>query len=113
MNKKSFASLPIISTNRLRLRAISFEDEKEILKLRSDERVNKYLDRVSSATIEEARQFIGKILMAVDTKEAYYWAITRKDNDKLIGTICYFNISDDGEEAEIGFELLPEFQGQE
>lgn len=29
-----------------------------------------------------------------------------------MGTICLWNFSDDRSEAEVGFELLPEFQGK-
>ena len=32
--------------------------------------------------------------------------------DKLIGTICLFDFSDDNLKAEIGYELLPDFQGK-
>jgi ribosomal-protein-alanine N-acetyltransferase len=32
--------------------------------------------------------------------------------DKLIGTICLFDFSEDLSKAEIGFELLPHFQGK-
>ena len=34
------------------------------------------------------------------------------DTDKLIGTICLFDFSDDNLKSEIGYELLPEFQGK-
>jgi ribosomal-protein-alanine N-acetyltransferase len=32
--------------------------------------------------------------------------------DKLIGTICLFDFSGDNLKAEIGYELLPDFQGK-
>jgi ribosomal-protein-alanine N-acetyltransferase len=32
--------------------------------------------------------------------------------DKLIGTICLFDFSEDHSKAEIGYELLPGFQGK-
>ena len=41
-----------------------------------------------------------------------YWAITFKNQPNLIGTICLWNISEDGTKAEVGFELLPEFHGK-
>ena len=41
-----------------------------------------------------------------------YWAITFNNQPNLIGTICLWNISEDGTKAEIGFELLPEFHGK-
>ncbi|HKI78042.1 MAG TPA: GNAT family N-acetyltransferase, partial [Ignavibacteriaceae bacterium] len=33
-----------------------------------------------------------------------------KGNEKLVGTICIWQISEEQSKAEIGFELLPEFQ---
>ena len=33
------------------------------------------------------------------------------NKDKLIGTICLFNFLDDNKLAEIGYELLPGYQG--
>jgi ribosomal-protein-alanine N-acetyltransferase len=42
-----------------------------------------------------------------------YWAITFNNQPNLIGTICLWNISDNGNIAEIGFELLPKFHGKE
>ena len=32
--------------------------------------------------------------------------------DKLIGTNCLFNFTNDNLNAEIGYELLPDFQGK-
>lgn len=111
MENYNFATFPVLSTARLHLRALSMSDEKEIFRLRSDEGVNKYLDRTRSASIEEVRDFILKRVSAINNKDVLYWAIAQKTNDRLVGTICYFNISNEDRKAEIGFELLPEFQG--
>ena len=45
-------------------------------------------------------------------QESMYWAICLKENNSLIGTICLFDFSADQQTAEIGFELLPPFQGK-
>ncbi len=45
-------------------------------------------------------------------KNLVYWAITLNGTDKLIGTICLFDFQDDNLKAEIGYELLPDFQGK-
>jgi ribosomal-protein-alanine N-acetyltransferase len=44
--------------------------------------------------------------------DSIYWAITLSGTNKLIGTICLFDFSEDDSKAEIGYELLPGFQGK-
>jgi len=103
---------PVLTTGRLTLRRLGMNDAPEIKKLRSDKRVNEYLDRPGSITTREAKEFIQKIEKAISNNESAYWAITLTNEDKLIGTICYWNISLEKEMAEIGYELHPDFQGK-
>jgi len=108
----TFTPFPVLKTERLTLRQLSVNDDKEIFALRSDKQVNKYIDRDPSNTIEDARKFIHKIAEVVRQGEGIYWAITLADNDNLVGTICLFNFSNENDQAEIGYELLPAFQRQ-
>jgi [ribosomal protein S5]-alanine N-acetyltransferase len=108
----TFTPFPVLKTERLTLRQLSVNDDKEIFALRSDKQVNKYINRGPSNTIEDARKFIQKIAEVVRQNEGIYWAITLTNNDKLAGTICLFNFSNENDQAEIGYELLPAFQGQ-
>ena len=112
MLNRTFTPFPVLTTERLTLRQLSVNDDKEIFALRSDKQVNKYLDRDLSNTIEDARKFIDKIVEVVKQNKGIYWAITLTTNDKLVGTICLFNFSNENDQAEIGYELLPAFQGQ-
>ena len=112
MLTRAFTPFPVLKTKRLTLRQLSVNDDNEILALRSDKQVNKYIDREPGKTIDDARKFINKIAEVVRQNEGVYWAITLSDSDKLIGTICLFNFSNENDQAEIGYELLPAFQGQ-
>lgn len=112
MLNNTFTPFPVLKTERLTLRQLSANDDQEIFALRSDKQVNKYLDREPSNTIEDARKFIHKIAEFVRQNEGIYWAITLTALDKLVGTICLFNLSNENDQAEIGYELLPAFQGQ-
>jgi ribosomal-protein-alanine N-acetyltransferase len=112
MLNKTFTPFPVIKTERIILRQLSLIDEKEIFALRSNTQVNKYLDRDLSNTIEDARKFIQRIVEFVKQNESIYWAITLSTNNILVGTICMFQFSNENDQAEIGYELLPEFQGQ-
>ena len=108
----TFTPFPVLISARLTLRQLSINDDKEILALRSNEQVNKYIERDPSITIEDARKFIHKIAEVVKKNEGIYWAITLTTTDILVGTICLFNFSNENDQAEIGYELLPDFQGQ-
>ena len=112
MLTNTFTPFPVLKTERLTLRQLSVNDDKEIFALRSDKQVNKYINRAPSNTIEDARNFIHKIADVVRQNEGIYWAITLTNNDKLVGTICLFNFSNENDQAEIGYELLPAFQRQ-
>ena len=112
MLNRTFATFPVLITERLTLRQLTMNDEQEIFTLRSDREINKYLDRQVSQTIEDARNFINKINELIHTNESLYWAITLSDKNNLVGTICLFSFSDEHDKCEIGYELLTNFQGQ-
>ena len=107
-NRQTF---PILITERLTLRKLSKNDSEEILQLRSDTEINKFLDRKPSKTLEDALNFIYSILEN-EKDELFYWAITKTGEDKLLGTICLFDFSGDLKKGEIGYELLTEYHGQ-
>jgi ribosomal-protein-alanine N-acetyltransferase len=61
MTGKSFTPFPVLKTERLTLRQLISSDDKEIFALRSDDNVNKYLDRKPSKSLEDAKNFIRTI----------------------------------------------------
>lgn len=97
-----------LETSRLRLRKLVLADAAQLVLLRSDERVNRYLDRPVATSHAEAVGFVNRILAA----NAHYWAINLKDETVLIGTVCLYSQDYDNSAVEIGFELLPEFHGK-
>jgi ribosomal-protein-alanine N-acetyltransferase len=112
MGDRNFTPFPVLKTGRLTLRQLVISDANEIFALRSDGNVNKYLDRKPSKSIDDAKTFIQAIDENIQRNNSIYWAITLNGSDKLIGTICLFDFSDDNLKAEIGYELLPDFQGK-
>ena len=112
MLKLNFSPFPNLETSRLVLRQIKLEDEAEIFILRSDTRVNEFLERERASSIEDARNFINMINAKIRNNETVMWAITTKNSSKLIGTIVFWNISKENSTAEIGYELNPDFQGK-
>lgn len=112
MTGKNFTPFPVLRTERLILRQLLSSDDHEIFALRSDNDVNKYLDRKPAQSIDDAKTFIRTINENTRRNYSIYWAITLNGTDQLIGTICLFDFSDDNLKAEIGYELLPDFQGK-
>jgi len=107
-----FKIFPYLQTERLILRNIESTDAELIHKLRSDEVVNQFVGRDNSSTVEKAKEFILKIQNLVEKNEGLYWIIRRKENNDLVGTVCLWNFDTENEIVEIGYEMLPEFQGK-
>jgi [ribosomal protein S5]-alanine N-acetyltransferase len=106
-----FTPFPILTTERLTLRQLQINDEKEIFTLRSDSEINKFLDRQLSNTIEDARNFIHTVNDNINKNIALYWAITLSDSNMFVGTICIYGFSDENDNCEIGYELFTNYQG--
>lgn len=112
MTDINFASFPVLITERLTLRQPTTDDQGDIFALRSDPEVNKYLGRQPSKTIEDAINFINKINDNFEKNSSIYWVITRTNTKEFVGTICLYDFSKENNSCEIGYELLPKFQGQ-
>jgi ribosomal-protein-alanine N-acetyltransferase len=109
---KNFSPFQTLETERLFLRKLSLDDAEEIFFLRSDENINTHIDRPKAKSIDDAYNFINKTNLSIDNNELVDWAISFKDNSKLIGSICLWNLNVEKNKAEVGYELLPEFHGK-
>jgi len=101
---------PEIKTKRLLLRKLINSDWEMISYLRSDKEVNEFIKRPTAGSKEKALEFILKTNKGIDDQNLNYWAITEKDNNEMIGSICLWNFSQDQKLAEVGYDLSPEFQ---
>jgi [ribosomal protein S5]-alanine N-acetyltransferase len=107
----NFIPFPYLSTERLTLRRMTFEDVDEIFFLRSDPEILKYLSIQKTETVDDALKYIDKINKGINANEWILWAICLKNSDRLIGTICLWNISFENSKADVGYVLHPAFQG--
>lgn len=112
MKKLNFTPFPKLETKRLILRKLEKSDKEEIFRLRSSDKINRFIDRPKQKSIDEASVFINKINKGVKNNEWIYWAITLKGKPKMIGTICLWNFSRTKVIAELGYELNPTLQGK-
>lgn len=109
MNIK-FPTFPNLETNRLYLRRLTPNDAAAIFQLRSDPVSAKLTGRVPATDINDAIAFIDKIENLISNNISIYWAISYKEEDDLIGTICLWNFDTENNSVEIGYELLPQHQ---
>jgi len=107
----TFFPFPYLETERLSLWQLEWTDAADILTLRSDPRVNKYIDRSAMTSIEEAAHFIAKINEGIKQGTWIFWAVADKKTKKFYGTICLWNIVKEEGKVELGYELLHEAGG--
>jgi [ribosomal protein S5]-alanine N-acetyltransferase len=106
----NFSPFPEIQTERLLLRRMTTNDAEEILYLRSNDDVMKYIDRERTKSIEDAKSFLDKIEASLDSNNGIMWGITLKENPrKLIGNIGYWRLIKENYRAEVGYMLHPSF----
>ncbi|MBA3925517.1 GNAT family N-acetyltransferase [Listeria rustica] len=104
-------TFPILHTQRLILRQISIADLNAVFTLRSNPDVAAFQERALHQNHEESAAFIEKINVGVNNNEWFFWAITLAETAELIGTACLWNFSEERTRADLGYELLPSFQG--
>ncbi|MDI1306153.1 MAG: GNAT family N-acetyltransferase [bacterium] len=108
----NFTPFPNLETERLVLRRVNENDANEIFALRSNPETMKYIPRPLVKSIDDALEHIAMIDAKIESNEGINWAITYKDNPKLIGIIGHYRIKPEHFRAEVGYMLLPEFHGK-
>lgn len=98
-----------ISTDRLSIYLLEEDHATLIQALRMDELVNLYQNRKVDGSIENALAHVHQLQKMMQNEEAFKWIIQLKESQELIGTICYWNFNENRNEAEIGYELLPDY----
>jgi ribosomal-protein-alanine N-acetyltransferase len=107
----NFTQFPALTTQRLILRQITDADINEFYILKSDERLLKGYHG-KPKTYDEARLFLKRLNEEIKTGESITWGIALKADNKLIGSICYWNINSEESKAEIGYELMHDWHGK-
>ena len=102
-------TFPILKTKRLLLRKLTLDDAQQIFYLRSDKIVNQFILRPKQKDYNEALTFIKDRNNDIKNGKIFYWVISLKEEDELIGTICLWNFSENNSVSEIGYDLRPEY----
>ncbi len=101
-----------LETERLLLRRISSDDVNEILELRGNPITMKFIPKPLVTNSAEALEHFKLIDNKIVNNEGINWAITLKGNSKLIGIIGHYRIKPENYRCEIGYMILPKYNGQ-
>lgn len=112
MNYSNHDGFPRLRTERLNFRPLTIHDADDIYFLRSDKKINEYLIRKQASCRQDALDFILMIQKNFSLNQWLYWALSLHSHSKLAGTICLFNIDAECTTAELGYELMPDYQGK-
>ena len=108
----NFSPFPNLETERLILRRLNSLDVNEIFALRSNPEIMQFIPRPLIKTKEEALDFIATMDENINNNIVINWAITTKDDPKLIGMIGFYRMKPENYRAEVGYILSAEFHGQ-
>jgi ribosomal-protein-alanine N-acetyltransferase len=101
-----------LESNRLLLRRILKTDVDEIFELRSNPETMKFIPRPLAKTKEDALEHLETIDKNIENNNGINWAITLKGNPKLIGIIGHYRLKPENHRSEIGYMILPQYNGQ-
>lgn len=98
---------PTLETERLILREIIKEDTEGIFACFSNDDVTRYYGQETLQNLEQAENFIEFFQKNYHDKRGIRWAIERKEDKGIIGTIGFNAWLPKHKRAEIGYELHP------
>jgi Acetyltransferases, including N-acetylases of ribosomal proteins len=107
-----FKGTPQLKTERLILRKITPQDDRDIFEYASDDQVSRYLTWDTHKTLEDTRWFIQFTLGRYQQDEAGDWGIVWRESGKLIGTAGFVWYDMNNRRAEMGYVLSRLFWGQ-
>lgn len=101
--KCEFEKTTNIETHNFKLRQIKVEDYEDIYDIYSDEETLKYQCPLPIKSLEEAKDYTKKIIEKCNKDKNFIrWAITRKEEEKVLG-VC--SLQKEMEKTEIGYML--------
>jgi [ribosomal protein S5]-alanine N-acetyltransferase len=103
---------PIIETERLILRQLTFDDTDFIFQHFSDPNVSQYLMDELPLTDRAGAEEIIRFYLEPEGKTYNRWGMVHKTDHRLIGTIGFHKWSKTNLRAEIGYDLSPAWWGK-
>lgn len=100
-----FRALPTLTTPRLRLRALQYNDAQALYAYASDEAVTRYTLFDTHTTIDDARAFISQVQEDYVNGLSGVWGFELVETGELVGTGGFGNVNEKHRHSEIGYSL--------
>jgi ribosomal-protein-alanine N-acetyltransferase len=105
-------SFPTLSTERLLLREYEKNDAEDLLEIRTDPQVMRFMDREPFGSLKEAEKFVDlKIQDRLDHK-GISWAVCDGATGQFMGDLSFWKILPRDHRAEIGYTLKSKYWRQ-
>ena len=104
-------SLPVLESERIRLRPLRMDDAAEVFTIFSDARVTRYWSFQAWTEPAQAEAWLAERI-GWGPPSVYGWAMADRASDAFIGTTALFSLSGPLHRAELGYSLMPARQGE-
>ncbi len=108
----TFNPFPIIDITNVILRRMEYKDINDIFEMRKDPRMHEHTDTKWDENIEETKAYIEKMNKGVEENKWIIWAIEHKQSQKVIGVVSIWNINIEKGSGELGYGIIPDYQGK-
>jgi [ribosomal protein S5]-alanine N-acetyltransferase len=112
INKDIFKSFPELESDRLLFRKILLSDAKDLLLLRSNDDVMKFMDVIRFESIADAEKMVQTVSESYDKETGINWGIIEKQSNSFIGYFGFWRMIPEHCRAEIGYALKREYWGK-
>jgi RimJ/RimL family protein N-acetyltransferase len=103
--------LPVLESERLRLRPMRADDVDDVFALYSSPEVTRFWSFAAWTERAQAEAWLAERL-PWGPPSVYGWAVADRRDDRFIGTTALFSLAGPMHRAELGYSLLPVRQGQ-
>ena len=97
--------LPPIEFDELRFRHVRPEDRDDLMTVFGDVEVCRYWSSPALESVEKAAALAADIQQLFEKRTLFQWALTRREDDRLIGTGTLAGLEPVHRRAEVGFAL--------
>lgn len=112
MAETIFKGTPQLETERLILRKLVPQDERDVFEYASDPEVSKFTFWNAHKSIEDSRNFINSVLEKYIRDEAGEWGIVLKENSKVIGSLGLLHLDTKNRLVQMGYVLSRHYWGK-
>ena len=104
-------TLPVLESERIRLRPLRLDDAEEVFAMFSDTEVTRFWSFSAWTAPAQADAWLAERI-GWGPPSVFGWAMADRSDDRFIGTTALFSLSGPLHRAELGYSLAPSRQGQ-